>query len=128
MHDRPIPTPGDVAARPPLSYDRHGWERAIRYSQFKPDVRLVAMMLAHHADADGHIPSGHALIAGRLAKACGLRPDDRVRGALGLLEKRGYLSRPRGERGPNILPRPVTLTLPPGHLPTAPDPRPGSHP
>lgn len=128
MRDRLTPTPRDLAARLGAVYDRHGWERAIRYSELRPDVRLVAMMLAHHADTNGHIPSGQVLIAGRLAKACGLRPDDRVRGALSVLENRGYISRPAGLRGPDILPRPLTLTLPPGYLPTAPNPRPRSHP
>lgn len=137
---RPVPTPRDLAPRtavaadapapsdaPPSDappYDRHTWEQAVRFSELRPDARLVAMMLAHYARPTG-IVSGDVLIVGRMAKACGLRPDDRVRGALSVLERRGYLTRPPAQLAPSgyaCRPRPVTLTLPPSYRPPHPGP------
>lgn len=110
----PAAAAADVPARP---YERQAWEQAIRFSELKSDARLVAMMLAHYARPTGTV-SGDVLIAGRLAKACGLRPDDRVRGALSLLERRGYLTRQPAQRTPpGHAPRPVALTLPPRYQP-----------
>lgn len=131
---RPRPREAPAAQHPvpeppldnPFPYDRHGWEQAIRFSELKPDVRLVAMMLAHYASPMGCLGS-EAMIAGRLAKACGLRPDDRVRGALGVLERRGYLLRlpaPLSPGGHVVGPRPANLTLPRDYAP----PQPGGRP
>jgi hypothetical protein len=118
---RPVPTPGDlaIAHRPPAaaspalvpSYDRRAWESAVFASALHMPTRLIALLLAHHADASGHIPASGPQSAGRLARESGVSPKA-TRLALTKLELDGYIRRPDIHTWKAREVRPITLALP----------------
>ncbi|WP_405930346.1 hypothetical protein [Streptomyces sp. NBC_00827] len=113
--------PLTVQAAPP--YDRRMWEQAVLSGDLHSNARLVALVLAHHAGASGHLPAGHVQDARRLTRDCGL--DGKfTRVSLNFLEERGYIARPSIHDWQEPRPRPVTLTLPATDRPPSPGARP----
>lgn len=81
-------------------------------SDLHRSTRLVAFVLAHHADAAGHLPAGGVQSSGRLAHLAWITPKQ-ARIALQQLEVRGFFERPDIRAWPpQEMVRPVTLTLP----------------
>jgi hypothetical protein len=113
------PTPADLAHRhaapatpaPAPPYDRTLWERAVFVSDLHLPTRLVAMWLAHHADASGHIPAGGPQDAGNLSRESSVAPKA-TRLALTKLERDGFIARPDIHTWTHRYVRPITLTLP----------------
>lgn len=100
------------AARPPApAFDRTVWEGGILSSRLHRHARLVALALAHLADASGELPKGGQQHAGQLAVICNMDPKS-VRISLTQLERQHFLQRPpvHGWTGDDV--RPVTLTMP----------------
>lgn len=114
-----IPTPAALASRasaaapvPAAGYDRAVWERAVLASDLSHDGRTVALVLAHHADADGHLPAGGAQSARHLASLT-RRDARKVRLALNELELQHFIRRPSIHTWTNTeRVRPVDLVLP----------------
>lgn len=108
---RTIPTPATAPAfrRP---FDRAAWESTLLASDLRRDLRLVGLILAHHADATGRLPVDGPQ---RLESLCALAHinGDRIRVILRELEASGYLRRPNLHTWRNRdAARPITLTLP----------------
>lgn len=125
---RPAPTPRDLdperrrstSARPtPAPYDRHAWEAAVMAASLHSNGRLVALVLAHHADEDGQIPAGGPQHAAQLAHDTGLQGRF-ARISLNTLEKEGLIWRPPIGDWEAREVRPVTLTMPPATTLTQP--------
>ena len=120
---RPVPRPtplltarsaqSSAAPMPPQpAYDRARFERAVIASNLHRGSRIVAFVLAHWADASGHLPAGGNQSTETLTHATGLSGKN-VQLSLLHLERRGYLSRPDirdWEYGRGT--RPVTLSVP----------------
>ncbi|MFJ9243778.1 hypothetical protein [Streptomyces sp. NPDC101776] len=132
MQTRSTPTPSDLVERQAepdvvdhqaepdapssarsaaLPYDRRLWEQAVLASDLYVPTRLIALVLAHHADASGHIPAGGPQSAGSMARECAVEPKTAQR-ALVKLENDGYLTRPDIRTWTPRYIRPITLTLP----------------
>ncbi|MDX3748703.1 hypothetical protein [Streptomyces sp. AK08-02] len=108
------PTPSLLARpRPTPPYNRSVWERAVLTGGLQVHARLLALVLAHHAGDSGHIPAGHVQDARNLAPEAGMSGKV-VRISLNFLMAEGYISRPSILDWTGNLPRPVTLTMPPG--------------
>lgn len=111
MTTESIPTPAAVA--PARAYDRARWESAVLGSDLHRNSRMVGFVLAHFADADGHLPAGGAQHASRLAHLARITPRQ-ARLSLTQLGARGFITRPdiatwepQGE-----IVRPISLTMP----------------
>lgn len=114
---RAVPTSAAIAAVPapahPSTYDRHEWESALQASDLYQQVRLVGLVLAHHAGPVGYLPEAGIQSLPRLSRLAAL---PRREAKLGLrdLERAGFIWRepvPPGRL--TQLARPLTLTMPP---------------
>lgn len=116
------PTPRDLAAvhrnaaaRPapaPTPYERERWETAVLASHnLHSNARLVAFLLAHHADEAGEIPAGGPQHAERLAQESALMGRF-ARLSLNVLQTEGFLTRPPIDSWKSEQVRPITLTMP----------------
>lgn len=106
-----IPTPA-AAITPRLSYDRPVWEHALLASDLRRDLRLVGLVLAHHADPLGRLPVDGPQ---RVESLCALARIDgkRIRVILRELELSGFLRRPNLHTWRNRqAARPIQLTFP----------------
>jgi hypothetical protein len=104
------------AAPPRPRYVRTSWERVLLNSGANHDHRIVGLVLAHLADAQGELPAGGPHSSAHLAHLSRLQKQ-RVRASLEALEDRGFMTRPdlgTWTQNPqrNSLVRPITLTLP----------------
>lgn len=96
----------------PAPYDRARWEQAVLDDgDLHPHAKLLALVLAHHADASGHLPTGGPQHTARLARETGVSPKG-TRLSLTGLELEGYLRRPdiHSWKGREV--RPISLALP----------------
>lgn len=107
------PTPSLLAAaRPtPPSYSRSAWEHAVMTGGLEAHARLLALVLAHHADDSGHIPAGDVQDARNLAPETAMA-GKLVRLSLDFLLAAGYISRPSIHDWSGNRSRPITLTMP----------------
>ncbi|PZG97824.1 hypothetical protein C1I97_25145 [Streptomyces sp. NTH33] len=105
-----IPMP--AAPVPTAAYDRAVWERALLTSTVRRDLRLLGLILSHHADAAGCLPAGGIQHAESLCAL--MRMEGRkVRQALNELELAHFIRRPNLHTWPRRdIVRPITLTLP----------------
>ncbi|MFM9594499.1 hypothetical protein ACKI1O_34565 [Streptomyces scabiei] len=104
-----VPVPSAPARPEPAAYDRAAWERAVMASSMHSNCRLIAMVLAHHADEHGRITGG-AQDAELLAQESGVQAKY-VRISLNQLERRRYMRRPSIQDWPDDAGiRPITLT------------------
>ncbi|KPC86279.1 hypothetical protein ADL35_12415 [Streptomyces sp. NRRL WC-3753] len=111
MTTESIPTPAALA--PPATYARARWESAVMASDLHRNSRIIAFVLAHHADADGHLPAGGIQHATRLAHLGRITPRQ-ARLSLAQLGARGFITRPdiaTWEPQDDVV-RPITLTMP----------------
>lgn len=116
---RTIPTTAPAAPR--TGYERTVWERALLASELRRDLRLVGLILAHHATVDGRLPIDGPQ---RVESLCALAHINgkNIRVILRELECAGFLRRPNLATWRNRqASRPIALTLPataagPGHL------------
>lgn len=112
----PLPTPAPVTAAA-AAYERAAWECMVLASGLHRNTRIVALVLAHHADTAGYLPSGGVQLPARLAHLARITPKQ-ARLALQQLTNWHYLTRPDIRDWPPSAPvRPVTLTLPPHPAP-----------
>lgn len=97
-------------ARP--AYDRATWERAVMASGMHTSARLIALILAHHADDQGVIAAGGRQDANLIAQDSGIEAKY-ARISLTRLERTHFLWRPPIETWDekNGV-RPITLTVP----------------
>ncbi|MEU9654427.1 hypothetical protein AB0E00_36800 [Streptomyces sp. NPDC048110] len=110
MTTESIPTP--AAVTPPRAYERARWESAILSSDLHRNSRIIAFVLAHHADADGHLPAGGIQHASRLAHLGRITPRQ-ARLSLTQLGARGFITRPdiaTWEPQDEVV-RPITLSM-----------------
>ncbi|MFG2515992.1 hypothetical protein [Streptomyces sp. NPDC048584] len=108
---RTIPTPA-AALAPREPFDRTAFERALLGSQLRRDLRLVGLILAHHADPVGHLPADGPQ---RVDSLCALARIDgkRIRVILRELELSGFMRRPNLHTWRDRLAaRPIHLTIP----------------
>ncbi|MCC9712050.1 hypothetical protein E4N62_46715 [Streptomyces sp. MNU76] len=99
-------------ARPAPAYDRAVWERAVMADDLHTSARLIALILAHHADDQGVIAPGGRQDARLLAQDSGIEGKF-VRISLERLERCHFISRPPIETWEDKdLVRPVFLILP----------------
>lgn len=112
METRPVPAP-PTPAPPRVSFDRWRWESAVLASSLPRFPRMVALILAHHADAVGYLPAGGFRQESKNL-AAEARIDSRtIRRVLNELEGAGWIHRPDSTTWPNpTQTRPITLTLP----------------
>lgn len=98
---------------PSPAWSRTRYESALLASALHPYARLLALVLARHADATtGHIehpPSQLDLIA-----ATGLTRKQAMT-SRGALTEQGWLIKPHRRTIPHGATRPLTLTIPPAH-------------
>lgn len=109
-------TLADLAPPPPPlppAFDRYRWTEAVLSSDLHLNSRAVALVLAHLADAAGHLPAGgHQQETSSLAARTSLRPA-KIRRALSRLTQHGYIERPSFDTWrPLHVTRPITLCLP----------------
>jgi hypothetical protein len=110
MTTRAIPTPAALAA--PLAFDRFRWEEDVLSGELPFNARLVALVLAHCADAAGYLPADGPQNAHRVAERARLSAKQ-ARVSLHQLEMAGYIRRPDIHTWqPRQIVRPVTLTRP----------------
>ena len=100
-------------ARPaPAVYDRATWERAVMASGMHTSARLIALILAHHADDHGVIAAGGRQDAELLAEDSGIA-GKYARISLTRLECTHFISRPPIETWDEAKGvRPITLRVP----------------
>jgi hypothetical protein len=109
---RTAPTPSAPARTAPVAYDRATWERAVMASGMHTSARLIALILAHHADAQGQIAAGGPQDARLLAQESGIEAKY-VRVSLTRLERIHFISRPSIHTWEDKdAVRPVSLTMP----------------
>ncbi|MFF8034889.1 hypothetical protein [Streptomyces sp. NPDC016626] len=107
----PVPTPATITLQPP-AFDRFRWEEAVFTSELHFNARIVALVLAHCADAAGHLPPDGPQRAQRIAQRARITPRQ-ARISLHLLEMAGLISRPDIHTWTHQdVVRPVTLTMP----------------
>ncbi|MCZ0996377.1 hypothetical protein O1L44_29985 [Streptomyces noursei] len=94
------------------AYDRATWERAVMASGMHTSARLIALILAHHADDQGVIAAGGRQDAHLIAQDSGIEAKY-ARISLTRLERTHFLRRPPIETWDekNGV-RPITLTVP----------------
>ncbi|MBZ6259730.1 hypothetical protein KVH22_29885 [Streptomyces olivaceus] len=110
MDTRAIPTPAALA--PPEGYDRGRWETAVLGSGLHRNSRVVALVLAHYADADGRLPAGGIQHTGRLVHLAKITPKQ-ARLSITQLETQGFISRPdMATWEAKDVVRPVALVMP----------------
>ncbi|MEV6125142.1 hypothetical protein AB0M23_32320 [Streptomyces sp. NPDC052077] len=99
------------SAVPPV-YDRARWEAAVIGSDLHRNSRIVALLLAHYADARGELPAG-VYRAGRLGHLARITPRQ-ARISLVQLHHHRFIRRPAGTAGHagEHSEAPVSLTLP----------------
>ncbi|MFE7517658.1 hypothetical protein ACFU8I_41490 [Streptomyces sp. NPDC057540] len=130
MSTTPIPTPADVfhrQAHPLIAPGPHDpavdepfralWERGINGSHLLQHTKLVALVLATHADwTSGHISEGAQPRLRRLIDLTALHPGQVVM-SLQILEQRGWILRDDRRRRWNVasvrltIPRPIMRRL-----------------
>lgn len=109
---RAIPTPAALAPPPRPAFDRSRWEEDVLASDLHPNARLVALTLAHCADAAGYLPADGPQNAHRLAQRARLTAKQ-ARISLHQLEMGGFMRRPDIHTWqPKTIVRPVTLVRP----------------
>ncbi|MFJ8140625.1 hypothetical protein [Streptomyces sp. NPDC096013] len=110
------PAPEGLArrqAQPAPPYDRAQWERAVMSSPLHRNTRIVAFVLAHHADELGVVCAGGVQAPTRLEHLARITPKQ-ARLALQQLENWHFFVRPDIRDWPPGSPvRPLALTLPP---------------
>lgn len=109
---RVIPTPAALAPPPRPAFDRFRWEEDVLASGLHPNARLVALTLAHCADAAGYLSADGPQNAHRLAERARLTAKQ-ARVSLHQLEMAGFIRRPDIHTWePKSIVRPVTLVRP----------------